>query len=63
MAKKSRQISLCMNSYEIAARMPNFSKWVRDQLLKTELRTRKCMRCYQVYPIDEFYDHTCIEVV
>ena len=52
-----------MNSYEIAARMPNFSKWVRDQLLKTELRTRKCMRCYQVYPIDEFYDHTCIEVV
>lgn len=57
MAKKSRQISLCMNSYEIAARMSNFSAWVRKKLLEEERpkRVKKywCMDCMEYHREDE----------
>jgi len=29
-------ITLCLNSYEIAQKMDNFSSWVRDKLLEEE---------------------------
>ena len=31
---RNKMITLCPTSYEIAQKMPNFSGWVRSQLLK-----------------------------
>jgi len=33
-------ITLCLNSFEIASKMPNFSSWVREKILEegSELR-------------------------
>jgi len=31
---RQKLITLCPNSWEIAIKKPNFSKWVRDQLMK-----------------------------
>jgi len=48
-------ISLCLNSFEIASKMPNFSAWVREKIfeegdlvqepLLTLIFTYKCPRC------------------
>lgn len=31
---RQKLITLCPNSWEIASKKPNFSKWVRDRLMK-----------------------------
>lgn len=31
---RNKSISLCDKSYEVAKRMPNFSGWIREQLLR-----------------------------
>lgn len=31
---KNKTISLCEKSFEVARKMPNFSGWIREQLLK-----------------------------
>ena len=66
MAKKSRQISLCMNSYEIAARMPNFSKWVREKLLEEakpkRLKKYWCMDCME-YHLESEVKPTCQRLI
>ncbi len=66
MAKKSRQISLCMNSYEIAAKMPNFSAWVRKKLLEEAKPKREkkywCMDCMTYHSEDELKP-TCYSVI
>jgi len=31
---RHKTLTLCLNSFEIAARMPNFSAWVREKLLE-----------------------------
>lgn len=41
--KQQRMISLCPESHEIAAKMDNFSRWVREQLLAL---TRPQKRAY-----------------
>jgi len=33
---RQKLITLCPNSWEIASKKPNFSKWVRDKLLNDE---------------------------
>ena len=36
--KRHKMVNLCPTTYEIARKMPNFSKFVRDQLLKQDKR-------------------------
>jgi len=31
---RNKSISLCEKSFEVAKRMPNFSGWIREQLLR-----------------------------
>jgi len=33
---RQKLITLCPNSWEIASKKPNFSKWVRDRLTKDD---------------------------
>ena len=34
--KRHKMVNLCPTSYEIAGKMPNFSNWIRAQLLSLE---------------------------
>jgi len=64
---RNKTISLCPNSFELAQKMPNFSNWVRKQLLakqKEEEYTIKaskqyrCPACFKIYreqPTDPQY--------
>ena len=36
--KRHKMVNLCPTTYEIASKMKNFSKYVRDQLLKQDER-------------------------
>ena len=36
--KRHKMVNLCPTTYEIARNMPNFSKFVREQLLKQDKR-------------------------
>ena len=36
--KRHKMVNLCPTSFEIAASMPNFSKWVRSKLLEVDQR-------------------------
>ena len=33
---KHKMVNLCQTSFELAGKKPNFSKWVREQLLKDQ---------------------------
>lgn len=41
---KHKMVNLCPTSFEIAAKKKNFSKWVRDQLLKDQNKEDKRYR-------------------
>lgn len=41
-------VNLCPTTFEIAAKMPNFSKWVRQALLETDERNSFVQR-YQMW--------------
>ena len=55
-----------MNSYEIAAKMPNFSAWVRKKLLEEAKPKREkkywCMDCMEYHSEDELKP-TCYSVI
>ncbi len=36
--KRHKMVNLCPTTFEIASKMPNFSKWVRAALLETDKR-------------------------
>jgi len=55
---RNKTMSLCLNSFEIATKMPNFSAWVREKLLEEGLHQLKpdplgwkyeyeCPRCHK----------------
>jgi predicted SprT family Zn-dependent metalloprotease len=54
---RHKTITLCPTSYEIAKKMPNFSKWIRDQLLQRQGITSngitqwayECAKCQQTF--------------
>ena len=55
---RNKTISLCPTSYELAQKMPNFSNWVRKQLLdrdkehqnaRNEAKRYRCPACFKVY--------------
>jgi len=60
---RHKTLTLCLNSFEIASKMPNFSAWVREKLLEENLHHLKpdplgrkygyeCPRCHKevVFP-------------
>jgi len=60
---RHKTLTLCLNSFEIASKMPNFSAWVREKLLEEGLHQLKpdplgwkyeyeCPRCHKekVFP-------------
>jgi len=55
---RHKTLTLCLNSFEIASKMPNFSAWVRERLLEerdlvlkeplwTQIFTYECPRCHK----------------
>ena len=46
--KRHKMVNLCPTTFEIASKMPNFSKWVRQALLETDERNTFRMR-YQMW--------------
>jgi hypothetical protein len=49
---RHKMITLCLNSFEIAQKMPNFSSWVRKKILEESgneeevvIHTYKCPLC------------------
>jgi len=61
---RQKLITLDPTSWDLAAKKPNFSQWVRDQLRsernKRESKTVLCRYCNKQYPKADFYDHQCI---
>ena len=48
---RHKTITLCPTTYEIARKMPNFSKWIRQKLLKmhAEIAVAKPEQIHQAY--------------
>jgi len=63
---RQKLITLDPTSWDLAAKKPNFSQWVRDQLRsernKRESKTIVCRYCSKTYPKTDFYDHKCVTV-
>ena len=61
---RQKLITLDPTSWDLAAKKPNFSEWVRDQLRsernKRQSVTRYCSYCEKYHPVEGFYDHKCI---
>jgi len=38
---RQKLITLCPNTWELAMKKPNFSEWVREQLLKETMKNKK----------------------
>jgi len=46
-------ISLCLNSFEIAAKMPNFSAWVREKIIE------EAGKDFRGHDLDRKYEYEC----
>jgi signal transduction histidine kinase len=55
---KHKMVNLCDDSLQIAKKMKNFSKWVRDELLKikqiqddivSNAKRYRCPACFKIY--------------
>jgi hypothetical protein len=61
---RQKLITLDPTSWDLAAKKPNFSQWVRDQLRsernKMGEKKRLCTHCHHKWPVKAFYDHICV---
>ena len=70
--KRHKMVNLCPTSFEIASKMPNFSKWIRRKLLEEDQRNSysikymmwcpdhdECQRLYDNVPRFTPYCTTC----
>ena len=61
---RQKLITLDPTSWDLAAKKPNFSEWVRNQLRAERNKrgeiTRNCSYCNRSFLKTEFYDHKCI---
>ena len=68
--KRHKMVNLCPTTYELASRMPNFSKWVRAKLLDQQQQSEvkyemwcpehpEYRRYYDSVPVFNPYCTTC----
>lgn len=46
--KRHKMVNLCPTTFELASKIPNFSKWVRQQILQTDQRNTFVVK-YQMW--------------
>ncbi len=65
---RHKMVNLCPDSLEIASKMKNFSKWVRDELLKIkavqdeiaeQILWYRCPSCWKVFK-EQAGTQTCL---
>lgn len=64
---RHKTITLCPTSYELAQKMPNFSQWVRELVLATQLKSQQiekfhyaCLDCDVVFSYNRDHGETSI---
>lgn len=46
---RHKTITLCPTTYEIAKKMPNFSAWIREELMKHQGMNQRIEAVYQMW--------------
>jgi len=50
---RHKTLTLCLNSFEIATKMPNFSAWVREKLIE------EAGKDFRGNPLERKYEYEC----